>query len=111
MKNEIIDKLGRKILLKEMTGRTRLAFYRALGPKDSINGAVVMEYWNVMFIDEIDGRKQASIKGLVDLDFLYGEMDKGQFSPLIDEWVAEMDKEKLEIEEMEKEEKNSIKKD
>lgn len=108
--NEIVDVLGRKIKLKEITGRSRLSLYRALGAKDAVNGAVLSEYWNIMAIDEIEGRKQPSIKAIVDVDYLYGEMEKGDFSEKITKWIELKEQEKKELEEMEKEEKTSIKK-
>jgi hypothetical protein len=105
--NEIIDNLGRIFKLKEITGKTRVAFYRALGARDSSNIGVVTEYWNVMAVDEIDGRKQVSIKAIVDIEMIYSELDKSNASSLIDEWLLAKAKDK---EEKAKEDAEHIKK-
>lgn len=92
--NEIKDNLGRTIKLREINGRTRVAFYRALGAKDASNLGVVSEYWNVMAVDSIDGKPCGSIKGLIDLEFIYDELEKSNAPKLIENWLAEKQKEK-----------------
>lgn len=92
--NEIIDNLGRMIKLKEINGKARVAFYRALGSQDAANMGIVLEYWNVMAVDELDGKKQGSIKGLVDIEFMAAELDKSNAAALIDTWLVKKKKEK-----------------
>jgi hypothetical protein len=95
--NQITDNLGRVIKLKEITGKARVSFYRALGSVDAGNVGVVMEYWNVMAVDEIDGAKQATIKGLVDIEFMANELEKSNAGELIDQWLIKKKDEKSKI--------------
>jgi hypothetical protein len=91
---EITDSLGRAIRLREIGGKTRIAFYRALGARDSSNVGVVMEYWNTMAVESIDGRPIPSFKALVDVELVHAEIEKGNVSLLIDKFLADVAKEK-----------------
>jgi hypothetical protein len=92
--NEIVDKLGRTFKLKEITGKSRVAFYRALGAKDAANLGVVAEYWNVMAVDTLESGMPFSIKALVDIEYMHGQIEKGEAMPLIEKWLADKADEK-----------------
>lgn len=99
--NEIKDRLGRIFKLKEITGKTRIAFYRALGAKDAANMGVITEYWPVMAVDSIDGNP-CYIKSLVDIDYIYNEMERGECFALIDEWLVTRDQQRTSLNKEEK---------
>lgn len=93
LSNEIKDKLGRTIVLKPITGRMRIAFYRALGARDAVNLAIVNEYFYCMAVHTIDGNFY-SLNSIVELDAIYNELERGEAFGLIDEWLAKQDAEK-----------------
>lgn len=99
--NEIKDNLGRIIRLKEINGKTRIAFYRALGAKDAANVGIIGEYWPVMAVDSID-EKPCFIKALVDIEYIYNELDKSNSFILIDEWLRKKEDDKKMSEKEEK---------
>ncbi len=96
--DEIQDNLGRLIRLKEVNGKSRIAFYRALGSKDSGNIGVIMEYWPVMAVDTIDGKPMGSIKGLIDIEMIHGELEKSNAPDLVNEWLTKKAQERAENE-------------
>jgi len=104
--NEIKDSLGRIIKLKEITGKIRIAFYRALGAKDAANIAVIGEYWSVLAVESIDGQSMP-LKTLVDIEYTYDQIEKGNAFTLIDEWLRKNEEEKLAIEKEAKDLKKS----
>lgn len=103
----ITDSLGRVIKLKEITGKSRVAFYRALGAEDCQIKPIMAEYWNIMAVDEFDGRKQGVIKSKVDLEFMASELEKSNANELISDWIIQKMEEK---ERIEKEAMHSLKK-
>lgn len=103
--NEIVDKKGRIIRLKEITGKTRIAFYRALGGKDATNLAIVGEYWPVMAVQSIEER-ECPIKILADVEKIYDMLEEGDAFGLIDEWMQK----RLAQDEENKKEDKSLKK-
>lgn len=96
--NIIVDNLGRKIKLKEINGKARVAFYRALGAKDAANVGVTLEYWNVMAVDSIDDEPMGSIKALIDIETIHAKLEQSNAMSLIDEWLVTKNKEKQESE-------------
>jgi hypothetical protein len=85
--NEIVDKLGRVIKLREINGKLRIALYRALGAKDSVNTAVIGEFWPVIAVQSIDGR-ECPMKIASDVEKTYDMLEEGNAFGLIDEWLV-----------------------
>lgn len=86
-KDEIVDSLGRILSLSDINGKKRIAFYRALGNKDSANQLILAEYWCVMYVERIDGKLAGPIKSLVDIEYIYDQLEKGNAIQLVNEWI------------------------
>lgn len=102
--NEVKDSLGRVIRLKEITGKRRIAFYRAVGAKDAGNIGVVSELWPTMAVLSIDGNP-CPLNALVDIEYIYDQLEKGNAFGLIDEWLLKNSQQKTLNEKEERDQK------
>lgn len=96
-RNEVIDSLGRVIKLKEVNGKGRVAFYRALGNKDASNVPILAEYWPVMAVESIGGNPCLPIKALIDIEMTHSDLENGDALGLINEWLSRKEEEKATI--------------
>lgn len=87
--DEIIDRHGNHIILQEITGKMRLAFYRALGSKDSTNQAVILELWPVMAVKSINNEPIGLLDSLVKIETIHARLDDGHATGKIMEWLSE----------------------
>lgn len=90
--NKITDKKGNVITLQEITGRMRLAFYRALGADDCKNTAVILELFPVMAVKAINGDPVGNISSIAQIEIVHAKIDDGQVTNDIMEWLGTREK-------------------